>query len=86
MPFLPCSLTWYIASSVGQRIRDRVNAFAFLQGDGLNIRLTVSVGVATLPDVAGSADGLVQQADAAMYQVKARGKNGIQAAVGSTVR
>ena len=44
------------------------------------------VDAATLPDVAGSADGLVQQADAAMYQVKARGKNGIQAAVGSTVK
>jgi GGDEF domain-containing protein len=43
--------------------------------------LTASVGVATLPDVAASADELVHAADAAMYQVKARGKNGIQAAV-----
>jgi GGDEF domain-containing protein len=43
--------------------------------------LTASVGVATLPAVAASADELVHAADGAMYQVKARGKNGIQAAV-----
>jgi len=63
------------AAAVGERIRDRVNAHAFLQG--LEIHLTVSVGVATLPDVAASADGLVQAADEAMYHVKERGKNGI---------
>ena len=53
---------------------------SFLAGDGLDIHLTASVGVATLPDVAASAEELVQAADAAMYQVKDRGKNGIQAA------
>jgi GGDEF domain-containing protein len=37
----------------------------------------VSVGVATLPDVAASAEGLMQAADEAMYHVKDRGKNGI---------
>jgi diguanylate cyclase (GGDEF)-like protein len=68
------------AFSVGSRIRERIAAHRFLAGDGLDIRLTVSVGVATLPDVANSADGLIQAADSAMYQVKDRGKNGIQAA------
>jgi GGDEF domain-containing protein len=38
------------------------------------------VGVATLPDVALGADELVKAADAAMYRVKDRGKNGIEAA------
>ena len=68
------------AVSVGERLRDRIAAFSFLQGDGLSIRLTVSVGVATLPDVAASADGLIQAADKAMYWVKDHGKNGIYAA------
>jgi diguanylate cyclase (GGDEF)-like protein len=68
------------AFAVGERIRERVAAFTFLAGDGLSIRLTASVGVATLPDVAASADELVQAADKAMYQVKESGKNGIQAA------
>jgi len=63
------------AASVGERIRDRVNAHKFLQG--LDIHLTVSVGVATLPDVAASAESLIQAADEAMYHVKERGKNGI---------
>jgi diguanylate cyclase (GGDEF)-like protein len=68
------------ALAVGERIRDRVNAFRFLRGDGLNIHLTVSVGVATLPDVAASAEGLIQAADEAMYHVKEHGKNGIYVA------
>src|SRR3954452_1232608 len=68
------------AFAVGERIRERIAAHKFLARDGLNLHLTASVGVATLPDVAASADELVQAADTAMYQVKACGKNGIQAA------
>jgi diguanylate cyclase (GGDEF)-like protein len=68
------------AYAVGERIRERIADHIFLTGEGLTIRLTASVGVATLPDVAISADELVNAADAAMYVVKARGKNGIQAA------
>jgi diguanylate cyclase (GGDEF)-like protein len=68
------------AYAVGERIRQRIAAHVFLAGDGLTIHLTASVGVATLPDAAASAEELVQAADKAMYQVKDRGKNGIQAA------
>jgi diguanylate cyclase (GGDEF)-like protein len=68
------------AFAVGERIRERVAEFEFLSQDGLKIRLTASVGVATLPDVAASAEELVQAADSAMYYVKEHGKNGIQAA------
>jgi diguanylate cyclase (GGDEF)-like protein len=68
------------AVAVGARIRERVAAHPFLRGDGLNIRLTVSVGVATLPDVAASAESLIEAADHAMYHVKEHGKNGIYVA------
>ena len=68
------------AFAVGARIREKIAATRFLAGDGLDIHLTVSVGVATLPDVATSAEKLIQAADKAMYQVKDSGKNGIQAA------
>jgi diguanylate cyclase (GGDEF)-like protein len=68
------------AFAVGERIRERIAAHEFLAGDGLKIHLTASVGVATLPDAAASADELVQAADQAMYRVKASGKNGIQIA------
>ena len=53
---------------------------SFLRAYGLKISLTVSVGVATLPDVAASAEQLIQAADEAMYAVKDGGKNGIQVA------
>ena len=69
------------AFAVGERIRERLAAHVFLADDGLNMHLTGSVGVATLPDVANSAEELIQAADKAMYQVKDRGKNGILAAL-----
>jgi diguanylate cyclase (GGDEF)-like protein len=65
------------AAAVGERIRERIAAHRFLRGDGLDIQLTVSVGVATLPDVAASTESLIQAADEAMYHVKDHGKNGI---------
>src|SRR5713226_7831296 len=68
------------AFAVGARVRERIAAHTFLAGDGFDIHLTASVGVATLPVVASSADELLHAADQAMYQVKDRGKNGILAA------
>jgi diguanylate cyclase (GGDEF)-like protein len=65
---------------VGERIREKIAAWVFLHSIGLNISLTVSVGVATLPDVASSAEQLIQAADEAMYAVKDGGKNGIRVA------
>ena len=69
------------AQAVAERVRDRVATHSFLAQEGLHVRLTASVGIATLPDSAMSAEELVQAADAAMYQVKDRGKNGIQFAL-----
>ena len=69
------------AVAVAERIRDRINAHPFLATDGLNIRLTASVGVAILPDVAASAEELIKAADRAMYKIKDSGKNGVRLAV-----
>ena len=71
------------AAAVAERVRERVAAHTFLQRDGLDFRLTVSIGVATLPDAAGTVDDLVKAADTAMYRVKESGKNGIAIARGS---
>jgi diguanylate cyclase (GGDEF)-like protein len=68
------------AVSVATRIRERIAEHTFLQTDGLTIHLTASVGIATLPDVAGSAEELIRAADTAMYRVKGAGKNGIHVA------
>lgn len=68
------------AHSVARRLRDRIQRFNFLADRTPGSRLTASIGVATLPDVADSAEGLLQAADAAMYKVKSSGKNGIHIA------
>lgn len=68
------------ASAVADRLRDRLASHPFLAGDGLGVRLTASIGVATLPDVASTAEELVRAADMAMYRVKEAGKNGIHIA------
>jgi diguanylate cyclase (GGDEF)-like protein len=68
------------AVMVGERIRERIAAHRFLAAEGFGTQLTASVGVATLPDVATSAEGLIRAADQAMYRVKDRGKNGIEVA------
>ena len=72
------------AAAVADRVRERIASHLFLQSDGLDIRLTVSVGVATLPDVAMNAEELVNAADTAMYRIKGAGKNGVYIARGVT--
>jgi diguanylate cyclase (GGDEF)-like protein len=68
------------AQSVARRLRDRISRHGFLAEQGPGNRITASIGVATLPDVAETAEGLLQAADAAMYRVKVHGKNGIHVA------
>lgn len=68
------------AWAVAERIRARIAEHQFLSGEGLDVRLTVSIGVACLPDVARTAEELLQVADRAMYQIKGAGKNGTQLA------
>jgi len=60
---------------VARRVRDRLAGFAFLQALQLDVRLTASVGIATLPDVTLVPEELLRAADEAMYRVKERGKN-----------
>jgi two-component system cell cycle response regulator len=69
------------AVAVGERYRERISAHPFLGTEGLDIHLTASVGVATLPDMAASAEELIKAADTAMYRVKDRGKNGVLLAI-----
>ena len=57
------------ATTYGERIRATVETEATALG------LTVSVGVASLPEDATTADGLVGAADAALYEAKALGRN-----------
>ncbi len=44
--------------------------------DGVEVRVTVSIGIALYPDHGESADTLVKRADTAMYSVKDEGRDG----------
>ena len=68
---------------VARRIRDRMALNSFLRADGLDVRLTVSVGVASLPEASTQPEELLQAADAAMYRVKGSGKNNFSLAPAS---
>jgi diguanylate cyclase (GGDEF)-like protein len=68
------------AHAVARRVRDRLQRHLFLADHGPGNRISASIGLATLPDVADTADGLLQAADAAMYRIKVSGKNGIHVA------
>jgi two-component system cell cycle response regulator len=70
--------------AVAERVRDRVRAHRFLTADGLDVRLTVSVGlVSRVKATHMTAADLLSAADAAMYWVKEHGKNGIKVAASS---
>jgi diguanylate cyclase (GGDEF)-like protein len=72
------------ARSIGETIRDAIEACSVLEGNGIDIStVTASVGVATFPDHAGTAEDLFRAADAAMYAIKRRGKNAVAVAGGS---
>ena len=70
------------AMAVAERIRDRIRAFRFLEGEGLSLHLTASIGIASLSTVGGSSEDLLKAADRAMYRVKDSGKNGIHVSEG----
>ena len=63
------------AAAVGERVRARVARHVFLQREGLDLRLTVSVGVATALAPVAEADALIGRADEALYQAKSGGGN-----------
>lgn len=66
------------ATRAGDRVRERIAALHIPQG-GLELRVTVSVGVATFdPNAPCSAAELVGQADEALYEAKVAGKNAVR--------
>jgi diguanylate cyclase (GGDEF)-like protein len=63
------------AAFVAERVRRKIERNAFTGGRNLRLKLTASFGVATFPEHAQSPQQLVANADAAMYEAKAAGKN-----------
>ena len=69
------------ALTVAERIRSSI-ADGVFGSPGAAASITVSVGVASYPGHAESADGLVDAADQAVYRAKDKGKNRVEMAIG----
>jgi diguanylate cyclase (GGDEF)-like protein len=58
-----------------RRLRQTVNTATFLQEEGINLKLTASYGIATLPEDAQDRETLLAIADRALFTGKERGKD-----------
>jgi len=68
------------AINVARRLHQLVGKHSFLAEEGLNIRLTASLGIASFPEDAKNKDDLIRLADQAMYMVKDNARNNIAVA------
>ncbi len=65
------------ALQLTRRLRQAVNAANYLRDEAINLKLTASYGVATLPEDAQDRETLLMMADRAMFYSKGRGKDRI---------
>jgi diguanylate cyclase (GGDEF)-like protein len=63
------------AQNCAERIRRGVERHAVDAGDGLEVRITVSMGVSEVNTAVESVESAVNRADKALYQAKALGRN-----------
>ena len=64
------------ARVLAEKLRSLVEGHTFLQEEGINARLGVSLGVATYPGEATTKEALIRLADARMYEDKGARKTG----------
>jgi diguanylate cyclase (GGDEF)-like protein len=62
------------AARLGEKLRRLVEEHTFLQEEGINAHVGMSLGVATYPNEAASKEALIRLADERMYQDKERRK------------
>lgn len=68
------------ALTVGERLGDRMRETQVPLRDGGSMGVTISLGVATIPDSADDLESLVDAADRALLRAKRAGKNQLRAA------
>ena len=66
---------YHVASRVAERIRSTIENTSFLSDEGLDIRITASIGIATYPVHTRDKSELLKIADKAMYRAKDMSRN-----------
>jgi len=73
------------AFMLAERIREGIEALQLPLEDGSGVvKVTASIGVASLPEIANDSPRLIAAADAALYRAKRAGKNRTARAIGPT--
>lgn len=70
---LDCEATQ--ALEIAERIRKAIEMYEFKLLDGKSIKITVSIGAATFPDITTNIQDLINHADTALYSAKKSGRN-----------
>ena len=68
------------AINVARRLLQLVGRHTFMSEEGLNLKITVSLGVASFPEDAANKEKIIHLADEAMYLVKRNERNAIAVA------
>ena len=68
------------AEDLAKRLRESLTATDFLSGEGLDLHLTASFGLATFPQDGDTLHAIIRSADTMMYHAKARGRDQIAVA------
>jgi diguanylate cyclase len=63
------------AMDIGKRICGEVKKHEFEIGDGMKIRITVSVGISAYPELTDNIEMLLKQADDSLYKAKQTGRD-----------
>ena len=68
------------AVKVAEKVRAAISTISV---PGVDREITISIGIAVVPEHAGDADGVLRAADRALYAAKERGRNRVEVAVPS---
>jgi diguanylate cyclase (GGDEF)-like protein len=64
------------ALKLGESIRQAIQGHVFVK-ENVELRVTISIGVAAFPENGRSLEALVQAADKALYRAKGKGRNAV---------
>ncbi|WHH61683.1 diguanylate cyclase [Petroclostridium sp. X23] len=60
---------------VAERVRTTIEKHVFILRSGQQLKITLSIGVSSYPDTTLDLSNLKEQADAALYNAKLKGRN-----------